>query len=253
MKIVIITQNEPFYLYTNLKYLFNLLPENIEIVGCVIAPVSPFGKRESFLKKILKTYAVFGPKFFLYYSFRYFYSKLFKPSIDRLLHSKKIDKIKLIGSINSKESLDKIRSYNPDLLVSILGNQIFKRQLLELAPKGSINLHSSLLPKYRGLMPTFWVLKNNENFTGVSVFFIDEGIDSGPIIIQKKIKIETKIQAVLIRETKKIGMELIAKAIELIDREKVKLISNPNNKKTYYSFPTKQDVIEFKKAGKKFF
>lgn len=253
MKVVIITQNEPFYLYTNLKYLFNTLPENIEIVGCVIASVSPFGKRESFLKKTLKTYAIFGSKFFIHYSIRYLHAKLFKPSINQLLQSKKIDRIELIASINSKESLEKIRAYNPDLLVSILGNQIFKKQLLELAPKGSINLHSSLLPKYRGLMPTFWVLKNNENFTGVSVFFIDEGIDSGPIIIQKKIKIETKIQADLIRETKKIGMELIAKAIELIAQEKVKLIPNPNNKKTYYSFPTKQDVIEFKKAGKKFF
>ena len=46
-------------------------------------------------------------------------------------------------------------------LISILGNQIFKKPLIELAPKGCINLHTALLPKYRGLMPTFWVLKNN--------------------------------------------------------------------------------------------
>ena len=76
------------------------------------------------------------------------------------------------------------------MLVSILGNQIFKRKLIDLAPKGCINLHTALLPKYRGLMPTFWALKNNEKNTGVSVFFVDEGIDSGPIIIQKKVVIE---------------------------------------------------------------
>jgi len=55
-----------------------------------------------------------------------------------------------------------------------------------LAPKGCLNLHSALLPKYRGLMPSFWVLKNNENKTGVSVFFVDKGIDSGPIFSAKK-------------------------------------------------------------------
>ena len=67
-----------------------------------------------------------------------------------------------------------------------MGNQIFKKQIIELAPKGCINLHTALLPKYRGLMPTFWVLKNNEKYTGVSVFFVDKGIDSGPIIVQRK-------------------------------------------------------------------
>ena len=146
-----------------------------------------------------------------------------------------------------------IKSYNPDLLVSILGNQIFKKPLIELAPKGSINLHTALLPKYRGLMPTFWVMKNNEKYTGVSVFFIDEGIDSGPIITQEKVKIGNLTQEQLIRKTKKIGMELISKSINLIMKNKVKLIKNNQSESSYFSFPTKKDVMEFNQIGKKFF
>ena len=96
-------------------------------------------------------------------------------------------------------------------------------------------------------------MKNNEKFTGVSVFFVDEGIDSGPIIIQKKIVIGDKTQQELIKETKKIGMNLILKSIKLINNNQVKLISNPNSKKTYYSFPTKEDIKKFKMLGKKFF
>ena len=69
---------------------------------------------------------------------------------------------------------------------------------------GCINLHTALLPKYRGLMPTFWVLKNNEKNTGVSVFFVDEGIDSGPIIVQKNISIGNMTQQELIVKTKKL-------------------------------------------------
>ena len=73
-----------------------------------------------------------------------------------------IPKITISENINSPSSINIINSYKPDILVSVLGNQIFKKQIINLAPMGCINLHTALLPKYRGLMPTFWVLKNNE-------------------------------------------------------------------------------------------
>tara|TARA_B100001057_G_C22549674_1_gene832918 strand:- start:47 stop:805 length:759 start_codon:yes stop_codon:yes gene_type:complete len=247
MNIIIITQNEPFYLSENLNYLLSILDKDVKVVGCVVNDVSPFGKEESFLSKVLKTYKIFGLSFFIYYSCKFLYSKFFKKSLKSFLISQKIPIIKINENINSHKSLKKIKSYNPDLLVSILGNQIFKTNLINLAPKGCINLHTSLLPKYRGLMPTFWVLKNNEDYTGISVFFVDEGIDSGPIIVQRKVKIIKKNQADLIMKTKKIGMECIAEAILLIKDNLVKLKPNDKNQKSYYSFPKREDVIEFKK------
>ena len=102
-------------------------------------------------------------------------------------------------------------------------------------------------------MPTFWVLKNNEKNTGVSVFYVDEGIDSGPIIVQKVIEIENRSQADLIKNTKKIGMELIAEAVKLIYMNKVECLPNLDSEKSYYSFPQRQDVIDFRKSGKRFF
>ncbi len=253
MRIIIITQNEPFYLKKNLEYLISILPNKYEIVGCVVNTVSPFGIKESFIDKAVKTFNVFGLKFFLYYSLKFVISKIFDQPINNFLKNNNITNIQLNASINSKDSLNKLKSFNPDLLVSILGNQIFKQDLLDLAPKGCINLHTALLPKYRGLMPTFWVLKNNEKYTGVSVFFVDEGIDSGPIIVQEKVEIGDLTQAQLIKRTKKIGMELIVKAVNLISENNLKLIPNPESKKTYYSFPKRDDVIEFRKIGKKFF
>lgn len=252
MRIIIITQDEPFYLKFNLEYLIKILPNETEIVGCVLNEASPFGKKESFIEKILKTYNVFGFIFFIRYSIKYINS-YFSKSIKRFLIENDIPIINIEGSINSPDSLNTIKSFNPDLIVSILGNQIFKKPLIDLAPKGCINLHTALLPKYRGLMPTFWVMKNNEKHTGVSVFFVDEGIDSGPIIVQKKLEIGQLTQEQLIKRTKKIGMELISKSIDLIQRNEVKLIENDPTKKTYFTFPTRQDVVEFKKNGKKFF
>lgn len=253
MKIVIITQKEPFYLAKNIQYLIDEIKKNHVIVGAIITDVSPFGKRESLLFKSRKTLRIFGFKFFTYYSFLFLFSKLFTKSINSIFLKNQIPIIHIHGSINSEKNINKLYEVAPDLLISILGNQIFKKSILELAPKGCINLHTALLPKYRGLMPSFWVLKNNEEFTGVSVFFVDEGIDSGPIIVQQKVKIDNKTQQQLIRETKQIGMDLILKAINLIEKNKVQLIDNPDSEMSYYSFPTSKDVKEFKRLGKRFF
>lgn len=254
MRIVIITQNEPFYLAENLSYLIDILPEQSEIIGCVVADVSPFGKKETFFKKAKKTYDIFGLSFFLYYSLKFIAFKFsFKKNVFNVLKKNKIPAIILDEAINQTRSVNKIKAFEPDLLISILGNQIFKAPILNLAPKGCINLHTALLPKYRGLMPTFWVMKNNETKTGVSVFFVDEGIDSGPIIVQTEVKIGNRTQEELIKCTKKIGMEAIAKSVDLIQKDEVKLIENDPSKKTYYKFPTRKDVIQFKKIGKSFF
>jgi len=230
------------------------MPKHSEVVAAVVAKPSPFGKKENFLNKVLRTYKIFGMKFFIYYSIRFILNAFrTSTSLDFVLKKNSIKKIQLNKSINHKESIELIKSYKPDLLISILGNEIFKKPIINLAKQGCLNLHTALLPKYRGLMPSFWVLKNDEKFTGVSVFFVDEGIDSGPIIVQKKIEIKNYSQQQLIYKTKKIGMEAIAEAIDLIKNNSYELIQNDNNEKTYYSFPTRKDVKEFLASGKRFF
>ena len=254
MRIVLITQNDPFYLHDNIDHLINIMPNHSSIVGCVLSNPSPFGKQEGFLKKSYRTFRIFGINFFLYYSFKFILNKIFyKKDVFKVLRKHSIPIIKIDDSINSKSSLNEIKRYKPDLLISILGNQIFKEDLINLAPKGCINLHTALLPKYRGLMPTFWVLKNGEKETGVSVFFVDSEIDNGPIIIQKKILIGNKTHKDLIVETKKIGMEAIAKSIDYIFYDNLNMIENKKSESSYYSFPKKRDIVDFKRKGKLFF
>jgi methionyl-tRNA formyltransferase len=254
MRIIIITQNEPFYLASNLHYLLKSIPSHSKIVGCVLSDASPFGKKENFLQKVKKTYDTFGIRFFLHYTMKFLKSQLNKNrKLDHILEKFNVPIIKLDKSINHKESVSHIKNYQPDLLISILGNQIFKEQIFNLAPKGCLNLHTALLPKYRGLMPTFWVLKNDENHTGVSVFYVDKGIDSGPILVQEKVKIGDRTQEELIEYTKKIGMDCILRAIELIHDDSIELIENDTREMTYYTFPTKKDVKIFKEKGKLFY
>ena len=176
MRLVILTQDDPFYLARNIDYLLKKLPPYAQVVATVVFEVSPFGKRESFTDKMKKTYEIFGLPFFIRYGIKFLRSKLDpRNNVRKVLAQYNIPLIQIEGNINKDENLAKIKSYQPDLLVSIAGNQIFKRKLLDSATHGCINLHTALLPKYRGLMPSFWVLKNGEKRTGVSVFFVDEG------------------------------------------------------------------------------
>jgi methionyl-tRNA formyltransferase len=254
MRVVLITQDDPFYLAENINYLIESLPKHSEIVGCVLFNVSPFGKKLSILEQAKDTFDTFGLKFFIYFGWRYMLNKLNKEkSLRYILTKHNIPIIALEKGINDKSSIDIINNLTPELLVSIGGNQIFKKPIIELAPKGCLNLHTALLPKYRGLMPSFWVLKNNEKETGVSVFFVDEGIDSGPILVQKRVAINDMTQDVLIKFTKKIGMEAILESIEKIHNGNFNLIPNPKEEMTYFSKPTRKDVEEFLSIGKKFF
>ena len=254
MNIVILTQNDPFYLAENLEYLISGIPEKINICGCVVFDVSPFGKKERFFRKAKKTFDIFGLSFFIRYTWLYLKNRFDKKKdVIGVLEKYDIPIIDLEEDINSLSSINKIRQYQPDLLISIAANRIFKKQILEVAPKGCLNLHTALLPQYRGLLPSFWVLRNNEKQTGVSVFFVDEGIDNGPILVQKIINIGDKTMEQLIKCTKKVGMDAVIEAIELIYLGEYNVIENDILKMSYYTFPTKQDVKEFVKAGKKFF
>jgi len=176
-----------------------------------------------------------------------------KPSVEEFMKSQSIPVVPIIGDVNSEESLELIRSFQPDLLISIAGNQIFKKKLIEIGPKGCINLHTALLPKYRGLMPTFWALKNKEDSIGVSVFFVDEGVDSGSIICQQTVTVDDNSHKDIIKITKKIGMGLILEAIDKIKTGNYILRDNNDEESSYFSFPTRLDVQEFKRNGGKFF
>jgi methionyl-tRNA formyltransferase len=255
LRVGIVTQADPFYLADAIDYLLRSLPrDDIEVVVAVVLPGSPFGRRLRFRDKVLNTLRTFGPRFFLHYGLRLVYYRM-RPakSVMRVLGRRRIPTITNIGNVNNEDSIRRIMSYRPDILVSIGGNQIFKENLIHAAPKGMLNLHTSLLPQYRGLMPTFWVLKNDEKETGVSVFVVDEGIDSGDILVQRRVCMCQQTQAQLIQETKRVGMDALVEALTAIRMNTMTRLPNPTESSTYFRFPTRDDVKEFYRRGKRFF
>jgi methionyl-tRNA formyltransferase len=254
MRVVLLTQDEPLFLVPGIDYLLSRKPDGVEIAGCVVFDPSPLGKKVGLAGRAQELLRVFGPAYFFRYAARFALARA-RPSrrLANILRRHGVPDLRLTANVNAPQSLDAIRRLRPDLLVSVAGNQIFRRPLIELAPKGCLNLHTALLPKYRGLMPTFWALKNGESETGVSVFVVDEGIDSGPIVVQKRIGIGTDSLEELIRRTKVIGMDAVWEAVEKIRSGNVELMPNPDAEKSYFSFPTRTDVRAFRAAGKRLY
>ena len=255
MRVAIITQEDPFYLPKIFEYLLPKLKESdVQIVSTFVFSVSPFGVKKSKLEQLNDTVNIFGMSFTLHYTLKYIRS-FFKKSLTETLTDYDIPIWHVYNSINNQDNISKIKSLDLDLIISIAGNQIFKKQLIDSVKFGIINLHSALLPKYRGLMPSFWVLANNENETGVSVFFVDEGIDSGPILVQKKIEIKNQTQEELIWQLKYLGADAIIEACLFIKQFgfNTPTSENEDEKMTYFSKPTRKDVQLFRSHGKRFF
>lgn len=97
--------------------------------------------------------------------------------------------LKVISPEKFKDSVDYIASLKADLGLAVAYGKIFRKPALEALKLGIMNVHFSLLPKYRGAAPLQHALFNGEKETGISAFWIDEGLDSGPLAAQKKVEI----------------------------------------------------------------
>ncbi len=91
--------------------------------------------------------------------------------------------------VRAPAAIDEIRAQQPDLIVVVAFGQILPKALLEIPPKGCINVHASLLPAYRGAAPIQWAIIRGEDRTGVTTMLMDEGMDTGPMLMQQTVEI----------------------------------------------------------------
>lgn len=118
-------------------------------------------------------------------------------------------------SINSSETLNELRKLRPDLLVVAAFGQLLRREVLSLPALGCVNVHASLLPKYRGAAPIPWAILHGERETGVTTFLMDEGMDTGPILLQRRVEIgEEETAGELEERLGELGAEIILDTVE---------------------------------------
>lgn len=118
-----------------------------------------------------------------------------------------------------EESFVKVlESLAPDLLVVVAYGQILPPSVLRIPSAGCINVHASLLPKYRGAAPIQWAIINGEEKTGVTTMWMDEGMDTGDIFLQKEVAIGTDWTAIELAEVlSRVGSELLLETLKRIE------------------------------------
>ena len=91
--------------------------------------------------------------------------------------------------VRAKEFIDKLKELAPDLIVTIAYGKILPKDVLEIPHLGCINVHGSLLPKYRGAAPIQWAIINGDSVSGITTMYMDEGMDTGDMLLKKEVEI----------------------------------------------------------------
>lgn len=94
--------------------------------------------------------------------------------------------------IKRKAAVEELRALKPDLILVTAYGQLLSEEILQLPPLGCINMHASLLPKYRGAAPIQWAIVRGEKETGVTAMMMDKGMDTGDILLSRRVKIEAQ-------------------------------------------------------------
>jgi len=156
-------------------------------------------------------------------------------------------------NLNSEEEFKFIKKLNPDIVVVVAYGQIIPKQFLNLSKEGFINIHASLLPKWRGAAPIQRSIMNSDIETGISIMRIVESLDAGPIMKKIKIKIYESSTAEEISENlSKISSESIIEILDDIFNRKIKFVEQNHKLATYAKKIKKNEgEINWKENAKK--
>ncbi|MBP3596795.1 MAG: methionyl-tRNA formyltransferase [Clostridia bacterium] len=178
----------------------SILDAGHEVVGVVAPPDRPKGRGMKMIACPVKEFAIEKNL------------KIFQP-----------EKI-----VNNKEFKNEIKSLEPDLICVVSYGKILPKSFLEIPKQGCINVHPSLLPKYRGAAPIQWAILNGDKTTGVTIMYMNEKMDAGDIIIQEEFEIdENETTGELWNRLSTIGANLLVSAISQISDGTVKRIPQP--------------------------
>ena len=149
--------------------------------------------------------------------------------------------------------VDAIAALKPDLLVVVAFGQFLSEKLLAVPPLGAVNIHGSLLPAYRGAAPINAAVINGERESGVTIMYLDKGMDSGDMILQEKVAIgENMTAGELYDQLSALGADLLLRALSLIGQGKAPRIPQKHDQATFAPMLKKEDeLIDWSQSAQK--
>jgi methionyl-tRNA formyltransferase len=256
MRIAVATQEEPFYLPPALDALCSARED--DVVALIVLPAF----NEGLFATARRMYDFYGPFDFVRLVGRYMWAKtadvlnqmrpVTRPYSASDVANRHGIRVYRPSSINTSAFLTTLREgIRPDLLVSIAASQVLGEQVLDLPPFGCINLHSAPLPRYQGMMPTFWTLLHEEPHATVTVHYMVGDLDAGDIILQRPVPIlsDDSLHDLIVR-SKRVGIQTLLDAIDQIERGTVQRRSMDRARATYFSFPERADARRLRSQGR---
>ena len=147
--------------------------------------------------------------------------------------------------------VDTLKEMNPELIVVVAFGQILPKSILDIPKYGCVNVHASLLPRYRGAAPLNWVIINGEEKTGVTTMYMDEGLDTGDMILKSEIPLDDEITAGELHDKMMIdGAKVLKETIDLIEKGEAPREKQSNEDTCYSPIMNKSlGNIDWKKSA----
>jgi methionyl-tRNA formyltransferase len=246
LRVLFITEDDPLYVIRLFEVFFREYPAGaIEVCGITIdrAFHEPVWKT---LRRMLRFYGILGVS---RVSLRFLQARLSGRSIARLAAERGIPMLPA-RSVNDPEYLEAVRRLAPDVIVSVAAPEIFRKALLGIPRLGCINIHSGRLPRYRGMMPTFWQMLHGESAITVTVHEMAEALDAGSVLGTLTVPIEPQDSLDrVITITKQAGARLLIEVLGKLRDGAASPVAVDMTDASYFSFPKAEHVREFRKRG----
>ena len=144
--------------------------------------------------------------------------------------------------VRSPEAVARIAGLEPTCIVVVAYGQLLPASILELPPLGAVNVHASLLPKYRGPAPIHWALLSGESETGITTMLMDAGMDTGKILLQRELSIQPNETAGSLHDRlSQEGAQLLVETLELLKRGALEPKAQEKSEGTYAPMLTSED------------
>ncbi len=153
---------------------------------------------------------------------------------------------------NNEEFITFLKELSPDVMVVVAYGKILPREIIDIPAKGCINVHASLLPRYRGAAPVNWAIINGEPVTGITTMMIDEGLDTGDILLKRELEIpEDMTGGELGEKLAALGAEVLKETLEMIEAGTIKRIPQREEEVSYAPVITKETgLIDWNKTSR---
>ncbi len=241
MRIAFLTQEDPLYIAPFFESFFAACPQSIEVGAIYACRAMGRRKRTRLARELVRLYRPFG--FLKLLALRLRAGR--DGSIEALAAARGIP-YRRIGEPNEPAVVAELARLAPDVLVSVACPYILKQAVLRIPGKTSINLHHAPLPRYKGMMPTFWQMFHGERTVGLSVHVINERLDDGAVLLRDAMPIrEGETLHRLIRRSKQAGGEAVARVLRQIEDGSAAPMPPLAAEPSSYTFPNAAEIAEF--------